>query len=87
MKEILYMAENIQKEYEEDFYAWTEIEFIRGVLRGKLPEAEIDNIMKEVENLGKKERKELIDKVAIIINDVLPYVLKLQEERKREKYN
>lgn len=43
--------------YDQDFYAWTQrqVELLRS---GRLGELDIENLIEEIESLGKQERQE-----------------------------
>ncbi len=63
---------NIQKEYEKDFYAWT-IQNAKLLRAGKLSEIDIEHIAEEIESMGKGERRELINRLAILISHLLKW--------------
>jgi hypothetical protein len=64
------MTKNTQKEYEKDFYAWT-VHNAKLLREGKLSEVDIENIAEEIESMGKSEKRELINRLAILIAHLL----------------
>jgi Domain of unknown function DUF29 len=59
--------------YEQDFHAWTlqQAELLR---ERKFECADIDNIAEEIESMGKREKRELVSRLAVL----LMYLLKWQ---------
>jgi vacuolar-type H+-ATPase subunit C/Vma6 len=66
------MTKSIQKEYEKDFYAWS-IHNAKLLREGKLSEIDVENIAEEIESMGKRERRELINRFAILIAHLLKW--------------
>lgn len=66
------MTKNIQKEYEKDFYAWT-IHNAKLLREGKLSEVDIEHIAEEIESMGKSEKRELINRLAVLIAHLLKW--------------
>ncbi len=66
------MTKNIQKEYERDFYAWT-VHNAQLLRAGKLSEADIEHIAEEIESIGKSEKRELINRLAVLIARLLKW--------------
>jgi hypothetical protein len=61
--------------YDRDFYAWANEQ--AGLLRaGKLSEADIEHIAEEIESMGKSEKRELVNRLAVL----LLYLLKWQHQ-------
>jgi hypothetical protein len=59
--------------YEEDFYVWTEVQ--ADLLRARRFEAlDLENLVEEVEALGRAEKKEVLSNATVIIE----HLLKLQ---------
>lgn len=58
--------------YETDFYAWAneQAELLRS---GKLAEADIQHIAEEIESMGRTEKRELIDRLAVLLADLLKW--------------
>lgn len=61
-----------QHEYEKDFYAWAlhSAELMR---EGKLSEVDIKNVAEEIESMGKSERRELINRLAVLLAHLLKW--------------
>lgn len=58
--------------YEVDFYAWT-IEQA-GLLRaGRLSEADIENIAEEIESMGRREKRELVNRLTVLLVHLLKW--------------
>jgi hypothetical protein len=63
---------NSQKLYERDFYGWANEQ--AGLLRaGRLSEADIDNIAEEIESIGKNERNQLTNDLAVLLAHLLKW--------------
>ncbi len=70
-------------EYEKDFYAW--ITHNARLLRdGKLSEVDIENIAEEMESMGKSEKRELINRLAILMAHLLKW--KFQSARQSKSW-
>jgi hypothetical protein len=58
--------------YDTDFYAWANQQ--AALLRaGKLSEADIENIAEEIESMGKSEKRELINRLAVLLHHLLKW--------------
>ncbi len=58
--------------YDQDFYAWANQQ--AGLLRaGKLAEADIENIAEEIESMGKSEKRELKNRLSILLLHLLKW--------------
>ncbi len=58
--------------YDTDFYAWANEQ--AALLRaGRLSEADVENIAEEIESMGKSERSELINRLAILLAHLLKW--------------
>jgi Domain of unknown function DUF29 len=58
--------------YDEDFYAWANEQ--AALLRaGRLAEADIAHIAEEIESMGKTEKRELINRLAVLLTDLLKW--------------
>jgi hypothetical protein len=52
--------------YERDFYAWANEQ--AALLRaGRVAEADIENIAEEIESMGRSEKRELVNRLAILL--------------------
>lgn len=62
--------------YDHDFYAWTTKQ--AGLLRaGKLSEADHEHIAEEIENLGLREKRELISHLTVLLRHLLKWEFQL----------
>lgn len=69
--------------YEQDFYAWANEQ--AGLLRaGKLSEADIQHIAEEIESMGKTEKRELINRLAVLLTHMLKW--RFQPERRTKSW-
>jgi hypothetical protein len=58
--------------YERDFYAWANEQ--AALLRaGRLSEADIDHIAEEIESMGKTEKRELVNRLAVLLLHLLKW--------------
>jgi uncharacterized protein DUF29 len=58
--------------YERDFYAWTNEQ--AALLRaGKLDQADIENIAEEIESMGRSEKRELVNRLAVLLLHLLKW--------------
>ncbi len=58
--------------YETDFYAWANEQ--ASLLRsGKLAEADIAHIAEEIESMGKTEKRELVNRLAVLLAHLLKW--------------
>ena len=58
--------------YDRDFYAWANEQ--AGLLRaGKLTQADIENIAEEIESMGKTEKRELVNRLGILLLHLLKW--------------
>jgi hypothetical protein len=58
--------------YEQDFYAWTQqqVELLRS---GHLQALDIENLIEEIESLGKQQRQELRNRLGILLGHLLKW--------------
>lgn len=66
------MATKNRQEYEKDFYAWT-IHNAKLLREGKLSEVDIEHVAEEIESMGKGERRELVNRLAVLIAHLLKW--------------
>ncbi|HLB41600.1 MAG TPA: DUF29 domain-containing protein [Gammaproteobacteria bacterium] len=66
------MAKKATQGYEKDFYAWA-IHNAELLKKGKLSEIDIEHIAEEIESMGKGERRELINRLAVLIAHLLKW--------------
>ncbi len=58
--------------YDRDFYAWANEQ--AGLLRaGRLAEADIENIAEEIETMGRSEKRELINRLTVLLLHLLKW--------------
>jgi hypothetical protein len=58
--------------YEHDFYAWANEQ--AALLRaGKLAQADIEHIAEEIESMGKSEKRELVNRLSILLMHLLKW--------------
>ena len=58
--------------YDRDFYAWANEQ--AGLLRaGKLTQADIENIAEEIESMGKTEKRELVNRLGVLLLHLLKW--------------
>lgn len=69
--------------YEKDFYAWTNDQ-ARLLRAGKLSEIDIEHIAEELESLGRSEKRELVNRLAILLAHLLKW--QLQPERRGKSW-
>ncbi len=68
--------------YEQDFYLW--IQTTLTVLReGKLEQLDIENLIEEIDSMGRSEKKELKTRLVVLIE----HLLKLQYWTQEKDYN
>jgi hypothetical protein len=61
-----------QSLYDRDFYAWANEQ--AALLReGKLAEADIPNIAEEIESMGRSEKRELVNRLAVLLLHLLKW--------------
>jgi len=58
--------------YDTDFYAWANEQ--AALLRaGRWSEADVENIVEEIESMGKRERRELISRLTVLLVHLLKW--------------
>jgi hypothetical protein len=69
--------------YEQDFYEWTvrNAELLRS---GRAGEADLAHIAEEIEDMGKRERRELLHRLSILIAHLLKW--QIQPERRARSW-
>lgn len=68
--------------YEQDFYLWIQIT-VKLLEEGKLEQLDIDNLIEEVDSMGRREKKELKTRLIVLIE----HLLKLQFWTEEKDYN
>ena len=58
--------------YDKDFYGWTQeqIELLR---QKKLMQLDIANLIEEIESLGRQERRELLNRLVVLLHHLLKW--------------
>ena len=69
--------------YETDFYAWT-LEQAKLLKQGQLNQLDILNLIEEIESLGKQQRQELENRLAILLGHLLKW--DYQPERRSKSW-
>jgi hypothetical protein len=60
------------KLYDRDFYAWATEQ--AGLLRaGQLAQADIENIAEEIESMGRSEKRELVNRLTVLLLHLLKW--------------
>ncbi|MGB7413582.1 MAG: DUF29 domain-containing protein [Thermosynechococcaceae cyanobacterium] len=58
--------------YAQDFYAWTQYQV--GLLRaGRLGEVDLENLVDEIESLGKQQQQELRNRLGVLLGHLLKW--------------
>jgi hypothetical protein len=81
--------------YEEDFYGWA-MKNASLLKQGKFCEADMENIIEEMEAMGRSEKSQLVNRFAVLIAHLLKWQLQpdfrgrswhgtIKEQRKRAK--
>jgi len=78
---LTYSNSNIYELYDRDFYLWIQ-ETARLVREGKFSELDIENLVDEVESLGRWEKREVDESFLAVIRYLLKY--KYCEQQQRE---
>lgn len=58
--------------YDADFYAWTQ-EQVKLLREGRWAEVDLSNLIEEIESLGKQERRELENRLTILLGHLLKW--------------
>jgi hypothetical protein len=69
--------------YETDFYAWT-LEQSQLLQQGKWQALDIENLVEEIESLGKQQRQELRNRLGVLIGHLLKW--DYQSERRSKSW-
>ena len=71
-------------DYEKDFYAWLRhnVQLLR---QGKLTDIDVDNIAEELESMGRSEKRELVNRLAILLMHLLKWQYQPQRRGKSWK--
>lgn len=67
--------------YDRDFYAWTQEQ--AALLRsGQWDRLDIPNLVEEIETLGRQERRELVNRLGILVGHLLKWQFQPQQRSK-----
>ncbi len=69
--------------YDEDFAVWT-AETARLLRAGRFDEVDIEHVAEEIEDMGKRDKRELYSRLTVLIADLLKW--KWQPERKTRSW-
>ncbi len=58
--------------YEEDFYAWL-LNNVQLLRQGRFAEADVEHIAEELESMGKRDKRELISRLSVLIMHLLKW--------------
>lgn len=69
--------------YEKDFYEWTQknAQLLR---EGRLSEIDLDNLIEELESMGRSEKRAFVNRLAILISHLLKW--QYQPERRSKSW-
>ncbi len=66
------MSTNLSNEYARDFYSWI-VHNTNLIRQGRLSEIDAEHIAEELESMGKSEKRELINRLAVLISHLLKW--------------
>lgn len=70
--------------YEQDFYSWTQEQ--AALLRaGRLADLDVENLIEEIETMGRSEKRELESRLTVLLLHLLKW--KYQPERRGKSWN
>lgn len=58
--------------YDQDFFAWSQ-EQAQLLRTGKVSEADLEHIAEEIESMGKSEKRELVNRLAVLLMHLLKW--------------
>lgn len=64
------MSAKPKSQYDTDFYAWA-METAKLIREHKLSEIDFENVAEEIESVGRSERRELLNRLALILQHLL----------------
>jgi len=76
---------NISTDYEKDFHAWT-LENAALLRQRRFAEIDVENIAEELENMGRGERHELLNRLAVLLAHLLKWRFQPARRGNRWKY-
>ncbi len=79
------MGTKLHQEYNADFYAW--ILHNAALLRaGKVSEIDVENIAEELESMGRSEKREFVNRLAILFSHLLKWEFQPELQGKSWQY-
>ncbi len=69
---------NLTTQYEKDFYAWLEHN-IKLLRQRKIAEIDIENLIEELESMGKRDKREMVSRVIVLISHLLKWQYQLKQ--------
>lgn len=64
--------------YDQDFYAWTYDQAAK-LRSGQLTELDRENIAEELETLGRSEKRELVNRLTVLLTHLLKWQFQLKK--------
>ena len=77
------MITSNQQTYENDFYAWT-LQSADLLRQKKFNELDIEHLAEEIESMGKSDKRELVNRLAILLSHLLKW--QFQPERRSNSW-
>lgn len=75
---------SLHANYDTDFYAWA-IENAELIRQRKFDEIDINNVAEEIESMGKSEKRELINRLSVLIAHLLKW--QYQPQKRGRSWN
>jgi len=75
---------SLHADYDTDFYAWA-IENAELIRQRKFDEIDINNVAEEIESMGKSEKRELINRLSVLIAHLLKW--QYQSQKRSRSWN
>ena len=72
-------------EYHSDFYAWL-IHNASLMRQGKFAEIDVENIAEELEAMGRSEKRELVNRLAVLLAHLLKWAYQPQKRTNSRRY-
>lgn len=61
-----------QSEYDKDFYAWS-LHNAALIREGKLSEVDLEHVAEEIESMGRADKRELVNRLAVLLAHLLKW--------------
>jgi hypothetical protein len=75
----------VSEVYNQDFYAWA-MQNAQLLRQGRLSEIDIEHIAEELESMGKSERRELINRLSVLLAHLLKWLFQPELRSNSWKY-